>query len=154
MNGGGEIFNVLRLLERFSEERKLVAYTVTRNGSEHNDSGAQEGFYIGRYSGIRYNKPLLVLFDRGSYSATTFFALATKEFPNITLVGDTTGGGGGMPAGGQLPNGWTYRFSVSQILDLDEKNYAESGVPPEVRVDYDWNDLTKDEILEKAIEIA
>lgn len=94
----------------------------------------------------------MVLIDRGSYSATTFFALATKAFKNIKLIGDTTGGGGGLPNGGQLPNGWTYRFSVSQLLDLNGNNYAEDGVSPDIKAAFDWNDLTKDEILERAIE--
>ncbi|MFN3909593.1 MAG: S41 family peptidase, partial [Flavobacterium sp.] len=87
------------------------------------------------------------------YSATTFFALATKAFLNIRLVGDTTGGGGGLPNGGQLPNGWTYQFSISQLLDLNGDNFAESGVPPDIQASFNWNDLTKDEILETAISL-
>lgn len=61
----------------------------------------------------------MVLIDRYSYSASTFFSVITKAFDQIKLVGDYTGGGGGIPNGGQLPNGWFYRFSVSQLLDLN-----------------------------------
>ncbi len=151
-NGGGNIFNVPVLLERFSSQRTLAAYSVTRNGPGRNDFGKKEAFYINKHKGIIYTKPVVVLIDRGSYSATTFFALLTKVYPNITLIGDTTGGGGGLPNGGQLPNGWTYRFSVSQLLDLAGNNYAESGVPPDISATFDWTNLSKDEILEKAIE--
>jgi C-terminal processing protease CtpA/Prc len=80
------------------------------------------------------------------------FAIATKSFPNVLLVGDTTGGGGGLPTGGQLPNGWTYRFSVSQLLDLNGNNFAESGVPPDILASLDFTDLTQDEIIERAID--
>jgi C-terminal processing protease CtpA/Prc len=66
-------------------------------------------------------------------------------------MGDTTGGGGGLPNGGQLPNGWTYRFSISQLLDLNGNNYAEDGVAPEIFESFNWSDLTKDEILDRAI---
>jgi hypothetical protein len=151
-NGGGYILNVPQILERFSSNRKLVGYTITRNGPDKKDFGPKEPFHIGAHKGITYNKPVMVLIDRGSYSATSFFALATKAYPNLVLVGDTTGGGGGLPAGGQLPNGWSYRFSVSQLLDLDGNNYAENGVPPDIEVNFDWSDLTKDEIIERAIE--
>lgn len=151
-NGGGSIFNVPALLSRFVETKTHVGYSITRNGSEHDDFGEREEFYITPSSGIRYGKPVIVLIDRGSYSATTLFALATKALPNITLIGDATGGGGGLPNGGQLPNGWTYRFSVSQILDLQGSNYAEEGVPADIEVSFDWSDLTKDEILERAID--
>lgn len=151
-NGGGSIFNVPLLLERFSTKRTLAAYSITRNGAKRNDFSKREPFYIGKHNGITYTKPVMVLIDRGSYSATTFFALLTKVFPNIVLVGDTTGGGGGLPNGGQLPNGWVYRFSVSQLLDLNGNNYAEDGVPADITASFDWTDLTKDEIIEKAIE--
>ncbi len=150
-NGGGSVVNIPLILERFTPDRRLVGYSITRNGPKHTDFSQRENFFIGRHDGIRYTKPVMVLIDRGSYSATTFFALATKAFPNITLIGDTTGGGGGLPGGGQLPNGWTFRLSVSQLLDLEGNNYAEEGVPPDIFTNFDWADLTKDEIIERAI---
>ena len=150
-NGGGSILNVPLLLERFTSERKLVGYFKTRNGENHDDFTDKSDFYIGTYDGVKYTKPVMVLIDRGSYSATTMFALATKPFTNIKLIGDSTGGGGGLPNGGQLPNGWTYRFSISQLLDLNGDNYAESGVPADIAAAFDWTDLTKDEIIERAL---
>ncbi len=152
-NGGGSVFNVPMILERFTAQKTLVGYFITRNGPGRNDFGKKANFYIESHNGIKYLKPVVVLIDRGSYSATTMFALAAKSISNITLVGDTTGGGGGMPNGGQLPNGWTYRFSVSQLVDLDGNNYAETGVPPTIYQEFDWSDLTKDKIIEKALTI-
>jgi hypothetical protein len=151
-NGGGSVANIPLLLERFSNERTLVGYFITRNGPERNNFGPRANYFIGAHKGVTYEKPVMVLIDRGSYSATTMFAIATKSFPNVLLVGDTTGGGGGLPNGGQLPNGWTYRFSVSQLLDLNGNNFAESGVPPDILASLDFTDLTQDEIIERAID--
>ncbi len=150
-NGGGSIFNVPLLLERFNDQSRVVGYFRTRNGPNHNDFTEPSNFMINTYGGTVFTKPVVVLIDKGSYSATTMFALATKAIPNIVLLGDTTGGGGGLPNGGQLPNGWTYRFSISQLLDLQGNNYAEEGVPPDIFESFDWTDLTKDEILDRAI---
>ena len=150
-NGGGQLTNVTRLLGRFIETKTLAAYTITRNGEKRNQFGSKQPFYITPHKGLRYSKPIVVVTDRGSYRASTFFALATKALPNFTLIGDTTGGGGGLPNGGQLPNGWTYRFSICQLLDLNGNNYAEAGVPPRINVAFDWSDLTKDVILDRAI---
>lgn len=150
-NGGGSIFNIPKLLGRFADTKKLVGYSITRNGDAHDDFGEREDFYISPHGNVQYLKPVIVLIDRGSYSATTFFAVATKAFPNITLIGDATGGGGGLPNGGQLPNGWNYRFSISQLLDLSGDNFAEDGVPADINSSFDWNDIEKDEILERAI---
>jgi hypothetical protein len=151
-NGGGDPANIAMILERFASKKTLVGYNITRNGPGHNDFGPREPFYIGVHDGINYNKPVMVLTDRACYSACTFFAFACKQFPQITLVGDTTGGGGGFPNGGQLPNGWTYRFSISQLLDVDGNNYAEQGVAPDIIVNFDWTNLNNDEIIDKAIE--
>lgn len=151
-NGGGSIANIPLLLERFAPERKLVGYFITRNGPNKNDFGPRANFFINRHDGVQYLKPVIVLIDRGSYSASTMFALATKAYPNIRLMGDATGGGGGLPNGGQLPNGWTYRFSISQLLDLQGNSFAEDGVQPDIQAAFDWSDLTTDEIIERAIE--
>ncbi|MCC5943467.1 MAG: S41 family peptidase [Bernardetiaceae bacterium] len=151
-NGGGTVTNIPAILERFVSERTLVGSFITRNGRGRQDFGEPQDFHIGSHDGIRYEKPVMVLIDRGSYSATTMFAVATKAFPHIKLIGDTTGGGGGLPNGGQLPNGWLYRFSISQLLDLNGDSSAEDGVAPDIRASFDWSDLTKDEILERAVE--
>ena len=94
---------------------------------------------------------MAVLTDRGTYSAGSFTSIATKAIPNIILMGDTTGGGLGLPNGGQLPNGWTYRFSITQALTLDKSPAYENGVPPDVHVLFDWSDRTKDEVIERAL---
>jgi hypothetical protein len=54
-------------------------------------------------------------------------------YDNIRLFGDYSGGGLGLPNGGALPNGWTYRFSITRTIALDGGNY-ENGVPPEEHV--------------------
>jgi hypothetical protein len=151
-NGGGSVLNVPMLLERFAPTSKTVGYFITRNGPNHSDFSDKSDYKINKHNGVTYYKPVYVLTDRGSYSATTMFTLGTKSYSNITLIGDTTGGGGGLPNGGQLPNGWTYRFSISQLLDVNGENYAEKGVPCDIYQKFDWSNINKDEILEKAIE--
>lgn len=151
-NSGGNIFNVTKFLSRFTAEKKLAGYTITRSGPRHDEFGPKENFFLTPSGKTRYLKPVMMLIDRGSYSATTFCAVLSLALPNVTLVGDTTGGGGGLPNGGQLPNGWRYRFSISQLLDLHGNNYAEEGVPPHIPVAFDWNNLSKDEIIERALQ--
>jgi len=108
----------------------------------------------------RFTKKIIVLTNKNSYSATSFFATATKACDNITLIGDSTGGGLGAPTGGELPNGWTYRFSASQTSSSfysnstwDHTDIFEDGVPPDIYVtisNFD-HDQEIDTILERAI---
>ncbi|WP_438423033.1 S41 family peptidase [Aquimarina macrocephali] len=150
-NGGGAVTDIFAILSRFVERRTLVNYSRIKSGPGRNDFSEAEPVYVSPYNGIRYENKIVVLVDRGTYSAGSFFSLATKALPNITLIGDTTGGGLGLPNGGQLPNGWTYRFSITQALTLDKSPDYENGVPPDIEALVDWGDLTKDEVLERAI---
>lgn len=150
-NGGGAVTDIFAILSRFVESKTLVNYSRIKTGLGHNEFSDAKPVYVSPYNGIRYKNKVVVLVDRGTYSAGSFFSLATKALPNMILIGDTTGGGLGLPNGGQLPNGWTYRFSITQALTLDKSPDYENGVPPDIKVLFDWNDLTKDEILERAI---
>jgi len=152
-NHGGSASDVKNLLSRFVFEKTLVYYSRMKSGPNHNDFTEPIPTYIEPNKGINYLKNVVMLIDRGTYSAGSFTSLSAKAIPNITLMGDTTGGGLGMPGGGQLPNGWTFRTSITQALTVnDKKPDYEKGVPPDIYVTFDWNDLTKDEILERAIQ--
>ena len=150
-NGGGSVSDIFSILSRFVEEKTLTNYSRIKNGPGRNDFSEAEPVFVLPYNGIRYTNKVIMLIDRGTFSAGSFTALATKAIPNIVLMGDTTGGGLGLPNGGQLPNGWTYRFSITQALDLDLRPDFENGVPPDIEVLFDFDDLTKDEVLERAI---
>ncbi len=150
-NGGGAVTDVFNLLSHFVETPTTVYYSKVKTGKGHNDfSELEEAVVIPSPSSL-YLRKVMVLVDRGTYSAGSFTAIATKALPNMVLVGDTTGGGLGLPNGGQLPNGWKYRFSITQTLTLDKNADYEMGVPPDIPALFDWSDLTKDEVIETAL---
>ena len=149
-NEGGSVSDVYALLSRFVSEETVVARSRIKSGPGINDFTELQDAIVEPTSGNSYGKKVIVLTDRGTYSAGSFFALATKEIPNLTLMGDFTGGGLGAPNGGELPNGWEYRFSITQTLDLEGNNY-ENGVPPDIEAFVDWSDRTKDEVIERAL---
>lgn len=154
-NGGGSISNIFRILEHFVESETPLYQSYIKIGPGHQEFSEAQTAKI-QPDGVFYyvDKPIMVLVDRGSFSASSFFSLATKAIPNIHLVGDTTGGGLGAPSGGQLPNGWTYRFSVTKTLSLAGENF-ENGVPPDhyaILNDFDVID-GKDAIIDKAVDL-
>ncbi|WNJ18960.1 S41 family peptidase [Pontibacter sp. G13] len=153
-NGGGSADNIFRIMDRFTEEEVLLYRSQTKNGSGDNDfSELTEAYAQAEEDAITFLKPVVVLVNRSSFSATSFFALGAQSMPNMTVMGDTTGGGLGAPNGGQLPNGWTYRFSVSRTLSPTGENY-ENGMPPDIRVDLAPLDAARgfDTMIERAIE--
>ena len=132
-NSGGFLSNVSELLGIFDNHKQLLYQTQVKSGPDHDAFKdavtvyAADSSVLGQHP---YTKPVAVLIDRGSYSATSFFAICTMAYDNIKLFGNYSGGGLGIPNGGALPNGWTYRFSVSRALAIDGGNY-ENGVPPD-----------------------
>lgn len=138
-NGGGNIDNIRILLSIFDNHGQPLYQTQIKSGPEHDAFTelttvyADSTDYNDSFAKKPYTKPVAVLIDRGSYSATSFFAVCTMAYDNIKLFGDYTGGGLGLPNGGALPNGWTYRFSITRTLDMAGHNY-ENGVPPDVHV--------------------
>ena len=101
-------------------------------------------------SPVKWSKPVIVLCNRRSYSATNLFVSLMRYAKHATIVGGISGGGGGMPMSYELPCGWTVRFSSVRMYDRD-KNDIEQGVTPDVLVTMQSTD--RDDIIEKAIEL-
>ena len=102
---------------------------------------------------MRWIKPVVLLVNRGCFSSANDFAYTMKALDNVTLLGDTTGGGGGLPMSSELPNGWVVRFSSAPSFDAD-KNHVEFGVAPDIRLDMSDVDILSgvDTYIEKARE--
>jgi len=159
-NGGGSILNVAALAQRFTDEEVLVGRQRYRNGSGQDDFSEWKDMKVKPYEVEkdkeyqRFTKPVVVLTNRLSYSATTMFAQHMRELPNVTLMGDWTGGGGGGPSFTELANGWVIRVSNTQLVAPDGFN-VEDGVPPDVKIDMDSTDIANgvDTILEEALKL-
>lgn len=153
-NGGGSLVNVDRIASRFFNQRALVGYISHKTGKGHNDFSSLYPKYMESSNRIRYQKPVVVLTNRGCYSAANEFVSVMKYAPNASVIGDKTGGGSGLPFSSELPNGWSVRFSASPILNA-EKEHIEFGVEPDVYVSMQNDDKNKnkDTIIETARDI-
>lgn len=136
-NGGGSVENARTLASRFTNKDLFVGYIMHKTGPGHSEFSKPEKRYIetNKYH-LRWQKPVVVLANRGSYSATNSFVSDMKCLPLVTVMGDVTGGGSGMPMSSALPNGWSVRFSASPMLDADG-NHIEFGVAPDIAVSLD-----------------
>ena len=154
-NGGGDLTTAERLAGRFVQEKTLVGYMQHKTGTGHNDFSEMKEIYLEPSSNVRWHKKVCVLTNRSVYSAANAFAVWMHCLPNITLVGDHTGGGSGMPMSNSLPNGWSVRYSACPMYDAN-KQQTEFGIDPDVKVDL-TNDITigsyRDDIIEAAREL-
>jgi len=153
-NGGGDLTTAEMLAGRFVHEKTLVGYMQHKTGTGHNDFSDLEPQYLEPSSNFRWHKPVCVLTNRSVYSAANSFTAMMRALPNVTIVGDHTGGGSGMPMSNSLPNGWSVRYSACPMYDKD-KQQTEFGISPDVSVALSDESTAKgiDDIIEAARKI-
>jgi C-terminal processing protease CtpA/Prc len=159
-NGGGITNNVNLLMGRFVKERIFIGRSYDKVGEGHDDFGEAYKIFIepGRDDKNKIlpqylDKPIVLLTNRSCYSACNTFVGFMSVLPNVTIIGDQTGGGGGLPTSFQLPNGWWYRFS-SSFTALPGGFNIEHGVPVDIHQDMDPTNQAngKDDIFERAFQ--
>lgn len=173
-NGGGSVANVNRLGCRLTKETRVhTGYKLYKTGPGHNDFADTVPCYLSAPGAImsidevtdteelnnydskrvRFLKPVAVLTNREVYSAANDFILNVKELDNVTIIGDRTGGGAGLPINFDLPNGWYVRLSTNPTIDLN-KQHVDYGIDPDIKVDMaeDAHITGKDAILDCAID--
>lgn len=157
-NGGGLLTNVEKLVGRFIDQRTYVGAISHKTGPGHDEFSKPYPYYFNPSENgrVKFNKPIVVLANRSSYSATNNFVSIMKHLPNVKIVGDYTGGGSGMPFTSELPIGWTVRFSACSIIDAKGEE-TEFGVAPSpgCKVDMTPAEIAqgRDAILERAFEV-
>jgi len=154
-NGGGFLTNVETLVGRFIDRRTHVGSIQHKTGPGHDEFSEPYDYYFEPTKNhIHYQRPVVILANRGSFSATNNFVSIMRHLPQVTIVGDTTGGGSGLPFTSELPNGWSVRFSSCPITDVDG-TITEFGVAPDIRVDLSDADVAqgRDTMLETAFQV-
>jgi C-terminal processing protease CtpA/Prc len=142
-NGGGMLSSAEQLAARFTNEKLLVGYMQHKTGRGHNDFSKMEEQWLKPSTGMRWQKPVVVLTNRQVFSAANEFVKYMKCCPNVTVVGDHTGGGAGLPFSSELPCGWSVRFSACPMYDRNSQS-TEFGIDPDVQVALRDDDLQRD----------
>ena len=110
-----------------------------------------------------YTNPVVVIINGSTFSAGELCTEILKQLPNITAIGDTTGGGS---AGGNseplqavteyyLPSGKMIDVGTVDIRRYDGLPWEWLGIPPDIRIVQTEEDVLagRDKQLEYAIEI-
>jgi C-terminal processing protease CtpA/Prc len=152
-NGGGSLSYSDRLAARFLEEKILAGYIIHKTGPGHNDFSERYPIELKPSDRSRWLRPVVVLTNRHSFSATNDFVNKMRLLPHVIIMGDRTGGGSGLPFNSELPNGWIVRFSASPILDMNGQ-HTENGIDPDIKVDMTSQDMArdKDTLIEEAVQ--
>lgn len=153
-NGGGYLTSAEQLASYFFTEEKVTGYMSHKTGNGHSDFSDPIELKTPANANLQWQRTVVILTNRMSYSATNSFVSRMKMAPKAVIVGDKTGGGGGMPLSSEIPNGWMVRFSACPMFDANMQ-HIEWGIDPDVKVDMNIDDELKgvDSIIETAVSL-
>ena len=110
-----------------------------------------------------YTNPVVVLINGSTFSAGELTTEILKQLPNVTAVGDTTGGGGVVSSGSQsgaegefvLPSGMIVYIGTGFFERYDGLPFEWSGIAPDIQVNQTQKDISDgiDRPLEYALDL-
>ena len=109
-------------------------------------------------AGSTYTNPVVILINGSTFSAGELCTEVLKQLPNVTAVGDTTGGGS-VGSGEEglyfLPSGKSMEIGFIDLRRYDGLPWEWLGVPPDIRVVQTEADILagRDKQLEYAIDM-
>lgn len=146
--GGNETYgnNIIRSLISESLTNKIIKI---KNGKDHN-AFLTINSKIDPDEFVDYKGEIVVLANKVTYSAANSFVNTISLLPNVTIIGDTTGGGGSTPYNYELSNGWILRYSSTIEYRPSDSLVIDKGIPPHHHIDQIKNDK-KDNVLDFAM---
>jgi len=149
---GGDYTYVLTEFGRLTEEERYVFRSRTKNGTGETDYSDWYDWYLPS-SGDYFDKPIVVLTDRLTISASERAVMILQTLPNVTVLGDTTNGAFSTKIGKELANGWNYSVAPQHVEFIDGINYEGTGMPPDVYIRNTEEEILngQDRVLKEAL---
>ena len=145
-NPGGLLSNAIIMSRMFLKPNDVIVSTVDRYGyKETMKSGG----------GKITNKPLVVIINKGSASASEIFSGAMKDNNRATIVGEQSFGKGLVQEINKLPDDAGVNITIQRYLTPNGDDIHKKGITPDVVVKLsEENVKNKDDVqLKEAIKI-
>ena len=148
-NPGGLLTQAINITDFFLEDGEIVS-TKGRKVSETRKFFARKGDEI-------KGKPIVVLINNGSASASEIFAGALKDHKRAIILGENSYGKGSVQSIIPLRNGGGMRLTISKYYLPSGKSISEVGVTPDIVIEEEGDDFAintdKDNQLNYAIKL-
>jgi len=148
-NPGGLLNQAINITDFFLDDGEIVS-TKGRKVSETRKFFARKGDEI-------KGKPIVVLINNGSASASEIFAGALKDHKRAIILGENSYGKGSVQSIIPLKNGGGMRLTISKYYLPSGESISEVGVTPDILVEENEGDFKisseKDNQLNYAIKL-
>ncbi len=133
-NPGGLLSQAIKITDLFLEDGEIVS-TKGRKKRENRKFFAKSGDKIN-------GKPLIVLINNGSASASEIVAGALQDQKRAILLGETTFGKGSVQSIIPLNNRGAIRLTVSKYYLPSGKSISDVGVSPDIKIEENEEEFT------------
>ena len=148
-NPGGLLNQAISITDFFLDDGEIVS-TKGREATETRKFFARKGDVI-------KGKPIIVLINNGSASASEIFAGALKDHKRAIILGENTYGKGSVQSIIPLRNGGGMRLTISKYYLPSGKSISKVGVKPDIFVEENGDgfriNTDTDNQLEYAVEL-
>ena len=132
-NPGGLLTKAINITDFFLDDGEIVS-TKGRKISETRKFFARKGDET-------KGKPIVVLINNGSASASEIFAGALKDHKRAIILGENSYGKGSVQSVIPLGNGGGIRLTISKYYLPSGKSISEVGVTPDILIEETENDF-------------
>lgn len=145
-NPGGNLDTVCDILDLMLPEG-LIVYTEDKNGEREEYTSDEEN---------QFDKPLVVMMNGYSASASEIFAGAIQDYGLGQIVGTQSYGKGVVQSVFDLQDGTSVKLTIAEYFTPNGRSIDGEGITPDVEVEYqyDENNPDADNQLEKAMEVV
>ncbi|MCZ6597375.1 MAG: S41 family peptidase [Planctomycetota bacterium] len=152
-NGGGDEVLGRLVAARFVDEERVYSTNQYRSGPKRDQLGGVLERRFAPRGPWRYSAPTVALWGRKTFSSAESLALMFAQCPQVTTMGDLTGGSSANPRRLELECGITVNLPRWRDMDPDGSAIENVGIAPSVLLEHEPEDFsaTEDPVLEAAL---
>lgn len=135
---GGLLSGAIDVTSKFLPKGKLVVYTKTRAGEKSEYFTDQE---------THFSKPMIVLVNQGSASASEIVAGALQDWNRAVILGTVTFGKGSVQTVIPLSDGSGLRLTTAKYYTPKGRSIQGTGITPDIIVKLETKDGTKEHVV-------
>ena len=132
-NPGGLLSQAIKITDYFLDNGEIVS-TKSRKASENRKWFARDGDLTG-------GKPLIVLINYGSASASEIVAGALKDHKRAVILGENSYGKGSVQSIIPLRNEGAIRLTIAKYYLPSGTSISEVGVTPDIEINEEGNEF-------------
>jgi carboxyl-terminal processing protease len=152
---GGDDSTAIQIINRFCDSKRIAFHRKTKIGPGEDDLTPLKTWYLEPQGDVQFTGPIVLLTCDSVFSGGEAFALAIKQLPHVTIIGDHTNGIFSYTLDKKLPNGWDYCLSYQVYFSADMVCYEGKGVPVDIELFNKKADIEDgiDPLITRALEV-